>query len=95
MANEKDINNAPIELSDEELDGVSGGVDIFLSGSMFEQRDIFSVQRSNSRRRGGSNSIFKSSSISSSAFQLIGLGFGSASDALSFLQGFAKLFGRR
>jgi len=95
MSNEKDINNAPIELSDEELNEVSGGIDIYLSGSMFEQKDIFSVQRSSSRRGFGSNSIFKSSDISSAAFQVIGLGFNSVSDAMGFLQGFAKLFGRR
>ncbi|QIR35400.1 hypothetical protein HCG51_00645 [Tolypothrix sp. PCC 7910] len=92
MSKENDINNAPIELTEEELDAVSGGIDIYLSGSMFEQRDVFSARR-NSRRR--SNNIFRSSSISSSAFQLVGLGFGSVGDAMSFLQGFAKLFGRR
>ncbi|MBD2168338.1 hypothetical protein H6G04_28540 [Calothrix membranacea FACHB-236] len=92
MSKENDINNAPIELTEEELDGVSGGIDIYLSGSMFEQRDVFSARR-NSRRR--SSNLFRSSSISSSAFQLVGLGFGSVGDAMSFLQGFAKLFGRR
>ncbi|BAY99420.1 hypothetical protein NIES37_34020 [Tolypothrix tenuis PCC 7101] len=93
MSNEQDINNAPIELTDEELDQVSGGIDIFISGATFEQRNVFSARRG-SRRRGG-NSIYQSSSISSSAFQLIGLGFGSVGDAMSFLQGFSKLFGRR
>ncbi|MBD2209646.1 hypothetical protein H6G64_21750 [Calothrix sp. FACHB-156] len=92
MSKENDINNAPIELTEEELDGVSGGIDIYLSGSMFEQRDVFSARR-NSRRR--SSNLSRSSSISSSAFQLVGLGFGSVGDAMSFLQGFAKLFGRR
>lgn len=92
MSKENDINNAPIELTEEELDSVSGGIDIYLSGSMFEQRDVFSARR-NSRRR--SSNLFRSSSISSSAFQLVGLGFGSVGDAMSFLQGFAKLFGRR
>ncbi|MFN6583872.1 MAG: CTB family bacteriocin [Aulosira sp. ZfuVER01] len=96
MSSEKVINNAPVELSNEELDQVSGGIDIFLSGSMYEQRDVFSSVRKNSRRRGfGSNSIFSSSSISTAAFQVVGLGFDSVSDVMSFLSGFARFFGRR
>ncbi|OUL19440.1 hypothetical protein BV378_32870 [Nostoc sp. RF31YmG] len=96
MSHEKVINNAPVELSNEELDQVSGGIDIFLSGSMFEQRDMLSSVRTSSRRRGfGSNSVFRSSYISSAAFQVIGLGFESVSDVMSFFSGFARLFGRR
>jgi hypothetical protein len=96
MSNETNINNSPIELSDDELEAVAGGIDIFLSGSTFEQTDIFSAQRSSSRRnRFGRNALFKSSHISSSAFQFIGLGFNSVGDALSFVSGFARLFGRR
>lgn len=95
MSNHKQDHN-PVELSAEELDAVSGGIDIYLSGSMFEQRDTFSGSRFSSRRRGfGGSSFFRSSFISSSAFQMIGLGFNSASDALSFVAGFARLFGRR
>jgi hypothetical protein len=94
MSNEIDI-NVPVELSDAELEEVAGGIDIFLSGSTFEQRDIFAAHRRGSRRsRFSSSSIFRSSYISSSAFQFIGLGFNSVSDALSFVSGFAKLFGR-
>ena len=96
MSKETNINKTPVELSQEELDAVAGGIDIFLSGSTFEQTDIFSAHRSSSRRnRFSRNSLFKSSYISSSAFQFIGLGFNSVSDALSFVSGFAKLFGRR
>ncbi len=96
MSSEKEINNAPVELSNEELDRVSGGIDIFLSGSMFEQRDVLSSVHTSSRRRGcGSNSIFRSSYISSAAFQVVGLGFESVSDVMSFLTGFTRLFGRR
>ncbi|BAZ39315.1 hypothetical protein NIES4101_52670 [Calothrix sp. NIES-4101] len=96
MADEIDIDNTPVELSEEELDGISGGIDIYLSGSMFNQQDVFAGSRSGSRRRGfGRSSFFKSSSISSSAFQLIGLGFNSASDALGFVKEFGRLFGRR
>jgi hypothetical protein len=96
MSDEINIDNVPVELSDEELDGISGGIDIYLSGSMFNRQDIFTRTRSSSRRRGfGSSSFAKSSNISSSAFQLIGLGFNSASDALSFVTEFGRLFGRR
>ncbi len=95
MPDDKDIDNTPIELSEEELDGISGGIDIYLSGSMFNQRDIFAGSRTSSRRRGfGRSSFSKSSNISSSAFQLIGLGFNSASDALGFVKEFGRLFGR-
>mgnify|MGYP001797148770 CR=1 FL=1 len=88
-----DKNIAPIELSEEQLDQVSGGIDIFLSGSMFEQRNIFSSRHKNSRRR-RSSSFFQSSYISYSAFQFIGNGFDSVSDAMSFVKGFMRLFGR-
>jgi hypothetical protein len=95
MSDDKDIDNTPIELSEEELDGISGGIDIYLSGSMFNQRDVFAGSRTSSRRRGfGRSSFSKSSNISSSAFQLIGLGFNSASDALGFVKEFGRLFGR-
>jgi hypothetical protein len=91
-----DKHTTPIELSQEQLDQISGGIDIFLSGSMFQQRDIFSSRRRGSRRRGfGSSSIFQSSYISSSAFQFIGLGFDSVSDAMGFVRGFMRLFGGR
>lgn len=88
-----DKNIAPIELSEEQLDQVSGGIDIFLSGSMFEQRNIFSSRHKNSRRR-RSSSFVQSSYISYSAFQFIGNGFDSVSDAMSFVRGFMRLFGR-
>lgn len=90
--NENESN--PVELSPEELDGIAGGINIFLSGSTFQQQNVFSANRTGSRRRFGSSSLFRSSSISSSAFQMIGTGFSSVSDALSFVAGFARLFGR-
>lgn len=86
--------NAIAELSEEQLDGIAGGVDIFLSGSMFEQRNIFSSRR-RSWRSGRSSSFFQSSYTSSTAFQIIGLGFDSVSDAMSFVMGFMKFFGGR
>lgn len=86
-------NIAPIELSEEQLDQISGGIDIFLSASIFQQRNTFSYQRRGSRRR-RSSSFFQSSYISHSAFQFIGNGFDSVSDAMSFVRGFMRLFGR-
>ena len=95
-SNQLEYNHTPVELSAEELDAVAGGIDIYLSGSTFEQQDVFSASRFGSRRRRfGGSSLFRSSFISSSAFQMIGLGFNSVSDALSFVAGFARLFGRR
>ncbi|MEM7553431.1 MAG: CTB family bacteriocin [Cyanobacteria bacterium P01_A01_bin.84] len=97
MSDEININNLPTELSEEELDDVSGGFDIFISGSTFEQTHISSFNRGQSSINGFSGGIssFRSSHTSSSAFQIAGLGFNSVSDALGFLGGFAKLFGRR
>lgn len=84
-----DINKTPIELSESELNNISGGIDILLSGSMFEQSEISSVQQT------PSTSNFKSNYISSSAFQIGIFGTGSVNDAKSFFTGLVKLFGRR
>lgn len=97
MSNQIEHNHSPVELSAEELDAVAGGIDIYLSGATFQQQDIFAGSTTGSRRRRrgfGGSSFFRSSFISSSAFQMVGLGFSSVSDALSFVAGFARLFGR-
>ena len=94
MSNPIEQNTTAVELSEEQLDEIAGGVDIFLSGSIFQQRDTFSF-RSRSSRRGRRSSFFQSSYIFSATFQFIGLGFDSVSDAMSFVKGFAKLFGGR
>lgn len=94
MSNEIEQNTTPTELSEEQLDQIAGGVDIFLSGSIFQQRDVLSYRsRGSGARR--SSSFFRSSHISSVAFQFIGLGFDSVSDAMSFVRGFTRLFGWR
>ena len=96
MSNEIDRNHTNVELSEEELDGIAGGISIFLSSSMFEKSDIFSAQRSSSRRKGSRrSSMFQSSNIFSSSFQAIGLGLNSPNDIMSFFSGLAALFGRR
>lgn len=78
------------ELSEAELDQVSGGINIFLSGSFFDQQLSFSRQGRRGRRtsQGASNT-------SSSAFQFAGSGFNSVEDVLAVLRGLASLFGRR
>ncbi len=78
------------ELSEAELDQISGGIDIYLSGSIFEQRSSFSRQsrQRQTHARGMSNTF-------SSAFQFVGLGFNSVEDVLSVLKSLSNLFGRR
>ena len=86
-------NNAPIELSESELDDVSGGIDIYFSGSMFEQRDISIANSTESGNMGAKNSsIIQSSHTSSSAFQVAILGIDSISDVFSFFRGFGRFF---
>jgi hypothetical protein len=91
MSNEIDVNNTPVELSEEELEGIAGGISISISGSMFEKSDIFSAHRKGSRR----SSIFKSSQTFSSAFQIIGLDLNSPREIMSFFSGLVKFFGRK
>lgn len=88
-----DDDNSPlIELSDQELEEISGGISFYLSGSMFQQQNSFSGRGSRRRRR---NAIQGSSQTSSSAFQFMGFGFNSVEDVLTVLRGLAELFGRR
>lgn len=79
-----------VELSEQELDDISGGVDIFLSGSMFEQNDALVGQQGC-----GGAALAKTSSTASSTFQFIGLGFESNADVLGALEGVYKIFGRK
>jgi hypothetical protein len=83
-----DDRDLPPELSESELDRISGGIDIFLSGSIFDQKLSFSPQNRRRRSRGSSNTF-------SSAFQFAGSGFNSVEDVLAVLRGLASLFGRR
>jgi hypothetical protein len=92
--NDVNTNHSPVELSQEELDGISGGISIFVSGSTFDRSDVFTQSRKSSRRR-SSNSIFRSSQISSSAFQIIGLGLNTSEDITNFFRGLFGFFGRR
>ncbi len=96
MPDDKDIdtNHSPVELSQEELDGISGGISIFVSGSTFQRSDVFAKVRKRSRH-GGRSSSFGSSQISSSAFQIMGIGLNSSEDIMTFFRGIFGFFGRR
>ena len=96
MTTEMNSNLAPVELSEQELAEVAGGIDIFLSGSMFEQSDVSLAQQTGAGPAASStNTVFKTSHTFSSAFQFIGLGFGSMSEVTDVFKGLDKLFGRR
>ena len=84
---------APIELSESELDDVSGGIDIYFSGSMFQQDNLSMMNSTESGDMGTRNSsIVQSSHTSSSAFQVAILGIDSMSDVFSFFKGFGRFF---
>lgn len=96
MSNELDVNHTTIELSEQELEEVAGGIDIFLSGLVFDKNDVFAAQQTSSNSTSaGTTSVFKSSHTFSSAFQFIGLGFESFSDVANVFRGLSRLFGRR
>jgi hypothetical protein len=81
----------PIELADADLEEISGGIDIFFSSSMFQKS---SRSSRSSRRRRRREAEAQSSTVNSSAFQFMGLGFNSASDVMSVLEGLSKFFNR-
>lgn len=96
MSNELDVNYTSVELTAQELEEVAGGIDIFMSGSVFENSEVMLAQNTSSNSSGGgTSSVFKSSHTFSSAFQFIGLGFNSMGDVMNVFSGLAKLFGRR
>ncbi|OKH22236.1 hypothetical protein NIES593_13655 [Hydrococcus rivularis NIES-593] len=69
------------ELSEEELDAVAGGADIFFSSSFYEESATSIARQTTVTPEGSSSSfVFKSLHIITGAFQFIGLGLGSADD---------------
>lgn len=95
MFNQIDVESTPIELSAQELEEVAGGVDIFMSGSVFENNEVVLAQNTSANSSPcGTTSVFKSSHTFSSAFQFIGLGFDSG-DVAKVFSGLAGLFGRK
>ena len=96
MFNQIDVDGTQIELSAQELEEVAGGIDIFMSGSVYENSEVMLAQNTSANSSGGgTSSVFKSSHTFSSAFQFIGLGFNSMGDVMNVFSGLAKLFGRR
>ena len=96
MFNQIDIDGTQIELSAQELEEVAGGIDIFMSGSVYENSEVVLAQNTSANSGGsGTSSVFKTSHTFSSAFQFIGLGFNSMGDVMNVFSGLAKLFGRR
>lgn len=93
LASDSVSNPVTIELSDQELDSISGGIDLMLSGSFFEQTDAVFAQ-DGSGGCGQGKSFGRASKTTASAFQLVGSGFESVNDILAVLAGFARLFGR-
>ena len=91
-----DIERTQIELSAQELEEIAGGIDIFMSASVFENNEVVLAQNTSSNSSGGgTSSVFKSSHTFSSSFQFIGLGFDSIGDLTKVFKGLAGLFGRR
>jgi hypothetical protein len=82
---------SPIELADEDLEEISGGIDIAFSSSMFQKS---SRSSRSSRRRRRREAAAQSSTVNSSAFQFMGLGFNSASEVMTVLEGLSKFFNR-
>lgn len=96
MFDQIDVDHTQIELSAQELEEVAGGIDIFISGSMYENNEVMLAQNTSSDLGGGgTSSVVKSSHTFSSAFQFIGLGFDSIGDVTNVFSGLAKLFGRK
>lgn len=83
----------PLELTDQELDQISGGIDLMFSSTLFEQVDEFSAQAFDSDC-GSMESVSSSSRTAFSSLQFFGSGFESVGDALKFVSGLMRLFGR-
>ncbi|BAY50281.1 hypothetical protein SAMD00079811_79100 (plasmid) [Scytonema sp. HK-05] len=91
MPDEADNMDGVMELSQQELDSVTGGMNLMIASSFFQQDANFAAQQSNS----GSNdvstaSVSQSVHIVSSAFELIATGIPDASQLLGKLEQFEK-----
>jgi hypothetical protein len=87
-----DLDLIPVELTLTELDEVSGGLDIFISGSMFDQSESFLGQSGGCGYPG--STLAKTSNTSSGSFQFVGLGFESVGQIFAVFAGLSRLFGR-
>jgi hypothetical protein len=85
----------PIELSESDLDDISGGLDLIISGSFFDQSESTLAQAGTSGVGGSTDSSFANNSNTSSGnFQIMGLGFESPGQIFAVFSGLARLFGR-
>ncbi len=89
---EQDLDLAPMELSLTELDNISGGLDIFISGAMFEQNESLLGQSGGCGCPG--SKLAQTSNTSSGSFQFAGLGFESVEQIFAVFAGLSRLFGR-
>ena len=89
---EHDLDLVPAELSLTELDEVSGGLDIFISGSMFDQSESLFGQSGGCGCPG--STLAQTSNTSSGSFQFVGLGFESVGQIFAVFAGLSRLFGR-
>lgn len=89
---EHDLDLDPVELSLTELDEVSGGLDIFISGSIFDQSESLLGQSGGCGCPG--SALAQTSNTSSGAFQFAGLGFESVDQIFAVFAGLSRLFGR-
>lgn len=89
MSDPDGSNLTPTELSDEELDQVSGGLDVVITGVLFEQ-DI-TVQQSHCESASSTSFL---SQTSATVFQFVGTGFDSMKDAFSAISSISRLFGQ-
>ncbi|MGB5973108.1 MAG: CTB family bacteriocin [Nodosilinea sp.] len=83
----------PTELSVDDLDQVSGGLDLMISGSFFDQSEMSATQTGGCGCGGGSSSL-TTSNTSSGTFQIVGLGFESMNEIFAVFAGLSRLFGR-
>ncbi len=89
---EHDSDLVPTELTLTELDDISGGLDIFISGSMFDQSESLLGQSGGCGCPG--STLAKTSNTSSGTFQFAGLGFESVGQIFAVFAGLSRLFGR-
>ncbi|MGG6242407.1 hypothetical protein ACQ4N7_27655 [Nodosilinea sp. AN01ver1] len=87
-----DLDLASVELSPTELDEVSGGLDIFISGSMFDQSESMLGLSGGCGCPG--STLAQTSNTSSGTFQFAGLGFESVGQIFAVFAGLSRLFGR-
>lgn len=83
----------PTELSAADLDQVSGGLDLMISGSFFDQSEMSATQTGGCGCGVGSSSL-STSNTSSGTFQIAGLGFESMNEIFAVFAGLSRLFGR-